>query len=178
MSESESVSDAVLARCPLFRGMTAPERLELAGLLDSRAYAPGESILAEGDTVQRMWVLISGQCRVTKKSTLGSELELSILEPFGTFGEMSFFQPAPHSASVRAVTAVETVSLSRARYDMLLRVGSFAAYKLAYNTMSVLIERLRKMDGWVAGLMERNDASKHREEWSDFQSKLYTGWQF
>lgn len=175
---TQALTDATLAKCPLFRGMTPSERQELAGLLDPCAYVPGELILAEGDAIQRMWLLLSGQCRVTKKSASGFEQELAVLEPFGTFGEMSFFQPGPHSASVRAVTAVETVCLSRARYDMLLRVGSFAAYKLAFNTMHVLIERLRKMDAWVAGLMERNDASNHREEWNDFQSKLYTGWQF
>jgi CRP-like cAMP-binding protein len=174
----QSLTDATLAKCPLFRGMTTPERQELMGLLDPGEYNPGDLILSEGDVVQRMWILLSGQCRVTKKSGSGIEHELSVLEPFGVFGEMSFFQPGPHSATVRALTPVETVSLSRARYDMLLRVGSFAAYKLAFNTMTVLIERLRKMDGWVAGLMERNDASKHREEWNDFQSKLYTGWQF
>ncbi|MGQ0634847.1 MAG: Crp/Fnr family transcriptional regulator [Planctomycetaceae bacterium] len=175
---SETLSDAVVSRCPLFRGMTETERQELLGLLDRCTYAPGEKILAEGDSIQRMWILLSGKCRVTKKTPSGAAHELSVLEPFGTFGEMSFFVPAPHSATVTALTAVETVCLSRARYDMLLRVGSFAAYKLAFNTMTVLIERMRRMDEWVASLMERNDASQHREEWSDFQSKLYTGWQF
>lgn len=173
----QSPSDATLSKCPLFRGMTTAERQELAGLLDMAAYAPGDLILTEGDAVQRMWILLSGQCRVTKKSTAGTEQELSVLEPFGVIGEMSFFHPGPHSASVRAITAVETVCLSRARYDMLLRVGSFAAYKLAFNTMSVLIERLRKMDHWVAEHMGTEPNSR-RQEWHDFQSKLYTGWQF
>ena len=174
----EAVSDKILAKCPLFRGMTPAERQELAGLLDSGTYAPGDVILTEGDCVQRMWILLSGQCRVTKKTTTGAEHELSVLEPFGTFGEMSFFQPAPHSATVRALTPVETVCLSRARYDMLLRVGSFAAYKLAFNTMGTLIERLRKMDEWVASRIEQSNNGAHREEWADFHSKLYTGWQF
>lgn len=175
---SANVSDAILSKCPLFRGMTAPEREELASLLDPCQLAPGEALLKEGDTVQRMWILLSGQCRVTKRTRSGGEQVLSVLEPFGVIGEMSFFQPAPHSASVHAVTAVETLCLSRARYDMLLRVGSFAAYKLAFNTMSVLIERLRRMDNWVAGMMQQNNNREHVEEWRDFHSKLYTGWQF
>jgi CRP/FNR family transcriptional regulator, cyclic AMP receptor protein len=175
---SEAVSDAILSKCPLFRGMTQAERQELAGLLDPSAYSPGDVILSEGDSIQRMWILLSGSCRVTKKSKSGVEQELSILEPFGVLGEMSFFQPAPHSATVCAVTPVETLCLSRARYDMLLRVGSFAAYKLAFNTMSIIIERLRRMDKWVAEHMEHNNSTAHREEWMDFHSKLYTGWQF
>ena len=92
MSESEPLSDAIMARCPLFKGMTPAERQELAGLLDPGTYAPGDSILTEGDTVSRMWILVSGQCRVTKKSGSGAEHELWLLEPFGVFGEMSFFQ--------------------------------------------------------------------------------------
>jgi CRP-like cAMP-binding protein len=174
----EAVSDPILAKCPLFRGMTTSERQELAGLLDPCSYAPGDAILSEGDSIQRMWILLSGKCRVSKKTGAGSDHELSILEPFGVVGEMSFFHPAPHSATVRAMTPVDTVCLSRARYDMLLRVGSFAAYKLAFNTMSVIIERLRRMDAFVAGMLERNSDSRHREEWDEFHSKLYTGWQF
>lgn len=175
----QMLSAETLGRCPLFRGMTSGERQELLGLLETHRYSPGEVILAEGHSVQSVWIVLSGQCRVSKKTVSGAEEELSVLEPYGVFGEMSFFQPAPHSATVRAVTAVEAVSLSRGNYDMLLRVGSLAAYKLAFNTMGVLIERLRKMDDWVAGRLERNNGSaEHREEWMDFQSKLYTGWQF
>ncbi|MFN0053078.1 MAG: Crp/Fnr family transcriptional regulator [Planctomycetales bacterium] len=176
---TQPVSDSILAKCPLFRGMTESERQELGGLFDAGTYAPGDVILTEGETIRRMWILLEGRCRVTKKCPSGAVHELSRLEPFGIFGEMSFFHPAPHSATVTAETAVETVCLSRARYDMLIRVGSFAAYKLAFNTMSVIIERMRKMDEWVAQKMEADsNLPEHHEEWSDFHSKLYTGWQF
>ena len=83
-----------------------------------------------------------------------------------------------HSASVRALSEVEVVRLPREKYDLLLRGGSLAAYKLAFNTMGVLVERLRRMDDWIADRMERNNAPEHHEEWMDFQSKLYTGWTF
>ena len=44
------VSDTVLAKCPLFRGMTAPERHELIAMLENKSYSPGETILAEGES--------------------------------------------------------------------------------------------------------------------------------
>jgi hypothetical protein len=59
-----------------------------------------------------------------------------------------------------------------------MRIGSTAAQKLAFNTIAVLIERVRKMDDWVADHFDRNNISEHHEEWKDFQSKLYTGWTF
>src|SRR5262249_19770930 len=138
-----SVSDAALAKCPLFRGMSGPERSEIIGLLEAQSYAPGSEILAEGESIQFVWIILKGGCHVLKELKSGEEKELSILEPCGVFGEMSFFHPAPHSASVRALSEVEVVRLARDKFDQLLERGSLAAYKLAFNTMGVLVERLR-----------------------------------
>ena len=173
-----TTSDGALAKCSLFRGMSAPERNELLSMLEPRSYQPGATILAEGDSLQHVWIVLKGKCRVVKKAASGEEKELSVIEPLGVFGEMSFFNPAPHSASVRALSEVEVVRLPREKYEALLGEGSLAAYKLAFNTMGVLIERLRRMDDWIAQRMERNNAPHHHEEWMDFQSKLYTGWTF
>ena len=173
-----TLSDNTLAKCSLLRGMNAAERQELQGLLDSKAYAPGATILAEGESFQHIWIVLKGRCQVVKKAKSGEDKELWVLEPGGVFGEMSFFNPAPHSASVRALSQVEVVRLPREKYDQLMRNGSLAAYKLAFNTMGVLIERLRRMDDWIAERLERNNGPAHKEEWMDFQSKLYTGWTF
>jgi len=42
----------------------------------------------------------------------------------------------------------------------------------------VLADRLRKMDEWTCKLIESTNGSAHRQEWHDFQAKLYTGWKF
>src|SRR5262245_37064821 len=122
-----TISDAAFARCPLFRGMTADERQELVGLLDGKVYPAGSLILSQGESFQHIWIVLRGRCQVVKQSRSGTEKELGTLEPFGVFGEMSFFHPAPHSASVRALTEVEVVRMPRDKYDTLLRAGSLAA---------------------------------------------------
>ena len=170
--------DQILSGCALFRGMSQSERHEIHGLLEIKKYGPGETLLQEGQSLQVMCILLEGRCQVVKSKPGGGHYELAALEPCGVFGEMSFFHPAPHSASVHAVNEVEVGRLSREKYDMLLRVGSLAAYKLAFNTVSVLAERLRTTDAWVCELMEKSQETKHHEEWRDFQSKLYSGWQF
>ena len=45
-----TLSDNTLAKCSLFRGMNSAERQELQGLLDGKVYAPGATILAEGES--------------------------------------------------------------------------------------------------------------------------------
>ena len=175
---SSATIDFALQQCPLFHGVSAAEREEIHGLFEHRRYQPGDVILKEGESVQLISILLKGRCQVVKSRKSGGEQELSVLEPCGVFGEMSFFHPAPHSASVRALTDVEVSGLSRERFDMLLRVGSIAAYKLAFNTVGVLADRLRKMDEWTCNLIESGNGASHRQEWHDFQSKLYSGWKF
>jgi CRP-like cAMP-binding protein len=170
--------ETTLAKCSLFRGMSPAERHDVLSLLEPQCYLPGTSIFAEGESVQYIWIVLRGRCQIFKKAGSGEEIVLGIIEPYGIFGEMSFFQPAPHSASIRALSEVEVVRLPRDKYDQLLREGSLAAYKLAFNTMGVLIERLRRMDNSIADRLQRNNAPEHHEEWKDFHSKLYTGWTF
>ncbi len=170
--------DQNLASCPLFRSFSSSERLEILGLLELQTFKPGETIIHESQSLQFIWFLVSGQCQVIKIRDGGGEHELSVLETGGVFGEMSFFQPAPHSASVRAVGAVEVGRLPREKYDMLLRIGSLAAYKLAFNTVGVLSERLRKMDSMICDLLHKTNPPQQHAEWRDFQAKLYSGWDF
>ena len=103
---------------------------------------------------------------------------MAVLESCAIFGEMSFFNPAPHSASVRAVTNVEIMRLSRESYDVLEQSGSTAAAKIAVNTVNVLAERLQQMDKFTGRLVDQLNVSGHKKEWGDFRSKLYSEWEF
>lgn len=170
--------ETTLAKCSLFRGMSTAERQEVLALLEAKSYPAGNSIFAEGDSFQFIWIVLRGRCQVFKRTGSGEEVELGIIEPYGVFGDMSFFQPAPHSASIRALSDVEVVRLARDKYDQLLKDSSLASYKLAFNTLGVLIDRIRRMDDRLADRLQRNNAPEHREEWKEFHSKLYTGWTF
>ena len=135
---SQPAHSISFARCPLFHGMSPGEREEIVALLEPQSFRPEETILSEGPTLQCLWILTHGTVRVVKTLANGHVQELTRLEPFNVFGEMSFFAPAPHSASVQAVSEVEVSRLSREKYDMLLRVGSLAAYAAAKAIAALL----------------------------------------
>ncbi len=166
------------SRCPLFQDMSLTERQHVLELLEHQSFPSGETILREGRSIQILWIVVHGRCRVVKGMDDG-EQELAILEPGSVFGEVSFFHPAPHSASVQTLTDVEVMRLSRENYDQLVERDPSAARRIATNVVAVLAERLRRMDDWMADLVQRPDtADKHREEWREFRSKLYTDWEF
>lgn len=173
-----TLSEKSLAKCPLFQGMSSSERAEVLGLLETQLFAPGQTIIKEGESLQFIWIVTNGQCQVVKDLSDGGERELGLFGAHDVFGEMSFFCGGPHSATVRAQTEVEVARLPRDKYDLLLRVGSIAAYKLAFNTVGVLTLRLRKTVEWVGRLMEKSGQEPHHEEWQEFRDKLLSGWKF
>jgi CRP-like cAMP-binding protein len=128
---------------------------------------------------QVLWIIAQGECEVFKMVKPDIEQRLTVLDAGAVFGEMSFFQPAPHSASVRAITDVEVMRLSREEFAALEKTSPCAARKMLINAVQILAERLRRMDDWTCKLVERPDGPEtHRKEWRDFRSKLYTDWHF
>jgi CRP-like cAMP-binding protein len=158
--------------------MSTAERGEILDMMQLETYPAGKMILQEGQSTQNLWIIVNGHCQVLKENKNGGKQELATLEKCCVFGEMSFFHLAPHSASVRSLTEVQVLRFPRENYDPLLATSFQAAHKLALNTIAVLAERVRTMDNWTCDLVEKAEAGKHREEWRDFRSKLYTEWQF
>ena len=171
-SESNSV------QWPIFVNLAPQERQQVLQLFEHETYPEGEMILCEGKSTQYLWIIVRGCCEVLKMGKNGFDQQLDILEPGAIFGEMSFFQPAPHSASVRTLSDVEVMRLSREKFDQLLENGTTAAYKIVFSIVTVLAKRLRKMDEWVRDLVEQSGVAEHREEWQEFRVKLYSDWRF
>jgi CRP/FNR family cyclic AMP-dependent transcriptional regulator len=172
------MTNATSVVSPIFEGFTAEEYEGALALLEQRSYAKGDVILHEGKSEQALWILVKGTCEVVKKNKGKNEHMLATLDAGSAFGEMSFLQKAPHSATVRAATAVKVLRMTRESYEQLHTRNPTAAYKITQIVVSLLAQRLRRMDDWIADLVERPEAANHREEWHDFRAKLYSGWPF
>lgn len=175
---AQTISTELLQGVELFAGLTLDECRELHNIAHVAEFEPGEVVLRQGKFSQNLWIVVSGQCEVLRRIEDGPdvhEIVLATLEPYHNFGEMSFFQEAPHSASVRAKTHVSLLRISREDYDALISDGCRAASKLAENTVRVLADRLRRMDRWVADLLKERPAESTRE-WQRFRDRLFNEW--
>ena len=190
---TETVSLDLFKEIPIFRGLSPDECRRLAEATSIHEYRPGETVIKQGEQSQRLWVLLEGKCEVFhhldgeaedkaggEKATAGGKcgepIVLATLDPYSNFGEMSFFHPAPHSASVRAKTAVKLLAIERAKYDRLCQQESSAACKLAMNTVASLADRLRRMDEWVDELVSRGQTNQRVPEWNRLRATLFDGW--
>lgn len=167
-----------LQQIPAFRNLNESECHQLTEVAQELCFAPGVSIIEQGKTSQNLWIVLEGKCQVVR-TTAAEPIVLADFEPFNLFGEMSFFSPAPHSASVVAKTKVRLLSIARVDYDDLIRDGVVAAYKLAYNVIESVATRLRRMDEWVTELTAADvqlDGAAALPEWHQFREKMFDGW--
>ena len=138
----------LLKRVPLFEGLNDNELGALSQMATLRPF-PRERVVImaeeEGDT---LFVIHSGQVKVSIVSEDGREVILSILSAGDFFGEMSLLDGNPRSANVTTMQETELLMLRRSDFVRLIQNAPQIAVKL----LSVLAGRLRKTDRQIEGL--------------------------
>lgn len=144
----------------LFAGLPTEDLERLADLAERIELKPGEDLVREGDPGHSMYVLMEGECRVTKRS--GSrEVLLAERGPGEVIGEMALLSEAPRSATITAVTPMKVLRLEQDAFQSVLRSSPEAALAILdtmtgrlRDTESVLRhhEKLSALGTLAAGL--------------------------
>ena len=117
---------ATFRRVPLFAGLSDDDLGRICAEATDVRLAPGEVLFREGDPGDRAFVLASGQVEV-RKSTGSRDALLAVRSEGDVIGEMALLEQAPRSATVRARSEAELVSIPRAALDELLATSPSAA---------------------------------------------------
>ena len=178
--DAPEVSPDDLAVCPAFADLTDSQRREFLELAGRHRFDAGETILDEGLRTRSLWFILSGSCEVVKSLPGGDGTRtLATLEAGGLFGEMSFFNPAAHSASVRAVSDCVVLRMSAENWAVLEQIGLRPAFHVARQVAATMSDRLRKMDEWITRVLAETPdpaaRAQRTDEWNDFRSKLFGG---
>jgi NTE family protein len=114
-------------------------------ILDGReqhTFVPGETIILEGERVERLHVIQSGEADVYLVDAFGSEHLLNRVGAGSALGEMSVATGQPASATVRASDRLETVSLTPNEF----REVADRYPQIHWNITAILAERLARAD--------------------------------
>lgn len=109
-----------LAAIPFFAGLDRDALERLTGSMRSRRFRRGEVIFHLGDPGDALFVIMSGDVKISLPSETGEEAILATLGSGAVFGELALLDGAPRSASATALTATETVVLPRDRFRELI----------------------------------------------------------
>ena len=106
---------ALIARVPLFRGLSETEHNALARLLRPRLALPGEVLITTGEKGDSMYFLSTGSVEVLRPD------QRIVLNAGDFFGEMALVLHQPRGADVVALTYCQLLVLERSDFDALLR---------------------------------------------------------
>jgi CRP/FNR family transcriptional regulator, cyclic AMP receptor protein len=143
-----SVED-LLGRMPVFAGLSDEARGALAERLTRRPERRSSVIFEEGEPGDRVFLILAGKMKISRRSTDGRENLLAVLGPGDIFGELSLFDPGPRTATATALTDVELASLEHSSLKPWLTDRPEAAELL----LRVLARRLRRTNEAMGDLV-------------------------
>ncbi len=156
----------------LFSGLTGNEILELLAASDDLSFNVGDMVFQAGDTGRALYLLLEGSVEIDLDVPKLGERVLAELESGSVFGEMSFFHPSPHAATVKCLTSARIMRLSRNQFDVLAAENPHLALCVTTNAAEILAARLHHTDEWIAETLTHQREHDIRENWRKLRESL------
>jgi cGMP-dependent protein kinase 1 len=125
---------AFIESVPIFNILRPAQIEALVGSSTTHSYAPGQSIVKEGDVGNLMFIIIEGMVTCTRKN--------EEIRKFGKgeyFGEQALIYNTPRTASCIAITQVKCLSVDRD--SLVTALGEQLQVIIFKNSQSIAIER-------------------------------------
>jgi serine phosphatase RsbU (regulator of sigma subunit) len=144
----------LISRIPLFAALPASDIQHLADTLRACEISEKTILFSEGGREDFFYILMDGQAEVIKALGTQDERLLGVREKGALIGEMSLFTPGSyHTASVRALTPLKLLQMTRADFDSLLHRQP----TLAYEVVRMMSQRLEHSENsTILDLQEKN----------------------
>jgi serine/threonine protein phosphatase PrpC len=123
---------------PMFQHLSYREQVAVLSVARSRTFEAGATVVKQGDVGSEMFIILEGRLEVSRDGVKIAELGKG-----GHFGEMSLVDDARRSASVKALTATEVLSIGQIELNGLMRVEPVLGVKVLWSFVQVLSTRLR-----------------------------------
>lgn len=150
MGESDdAMALEALRACGLFGAADDDVLSAVVRALRIRRFRRGDTIFHQGDPGDSLYVMASGSVKVVLPSEQGAEPAIvAVLGPGEFFGELSLLDGAPHSATIVAIEASETLVLQRDAFLSLVDTDRDLRHALLVSVAS----ELRRLTGHVEDL--------------------------
>ena len=126
----------LLARVPLFSGLSRAQLGRVAALAEQRTYLEGQEIVKAGEPGKAFYVIVNGRAKVKKGNRTEAELGRGAF-----FGELALLDGAARSRTVVAHSIIESIRIERTAFRRLLQKEP----KLAIALLEGMARRTRKI---------------------------------
>lgn len=135
--------EKALAEITFLADLSTEDWGRILKLVETRLFRAGDDLIRIGDKDDSFYILTRGDVTVT----IGDKVLATIPEG-SVFGEISFFDGAPRSATIRAKTNGSAIRVTRQNFDTLAAWEPAIARQILLDLGRILAMRLR----WTTSL--------------------------
>jgi CRP-like cAMP-binding protein len=135
----------------VFSTLSAEEENEILGQCKLLHISKGETLLKKDEPSTALYAVKSGRLRVVDEVP-GKKMYLSTVGPNELFGEMSFLDEEPRSATVTAIEEAELYRMTKEDLLRLLLERPSLTARLLLSIGIMLVGRLRRADAALLSL--------------------------
>lgn len=132
---------SALRKNALFASLSPREMDWLCRVGEMCSSSPGDVLIQEGDPTTELYVILTGQAEVSVTDKLGGRMDLAVLKSGDHFGEMSFIDGQPRSATVVAMKESRMLRIPRREFQTM--IGQHP--QIVFSLMRGLSATIRKM---------------------------------
>jgi CRP-like cAMP-binding protein len=152
---------------PSFARLSPAEAEEFLKGGEVRSFGIGEVLLREGDPGDSLLVVTAGSVSVRT-----GDLELAVVGPGATLGEMSLVDPGPRSATLVAVKSGTMIQIGRDEFDARLAAGDPVAIKALQSITDAVFERLVAVSQQVRDEIETPRGNVFTRLWHGLRKRV------
>ena len=127
-----------LAKHPLFEDMPEEAVVEILDVSEESVVPAGTTIIRQNDPGDCFYIINTGKVRIYRKGENGIKLELNLLGPGDSFGEIALLTGKARAAFAEAIEETQLTVVSKERFDRVLRKYPDLAFAFA-----------KKMSNWI-----------------------------
>jgi CRP-like cAMP-binding protein len=143
---------------PLFRGLT-PRDVDLLAVRFRRdSFAANETIFAQGERTDRLYILISGKVAIRFKPHDGEMLTVSVISPGGVFGWSAALDRATYTSCATTLEPSEAISISGAELRRLCATHPRTGVLILERLAGVIADRLTNTHAKVVDVLQKGVA--------------------
>ena len=125
-----------------FADLTDTELEVMAKITSPKNFKAGETIFKESEEGQSLYVIRSGEVKASVSAPNGEVFTLTMLKDGDIFGQMSFIDGRPRSATIIAASDVDTIVMEKSDFEGIIddnpRLIHKIMGKIVLNVHSIL----------------------------------------
>jgi hypothetical protein len=149
---SSDITVSSLKDLAFFNGFNDDEIIKILLCCRDVTYEKDAKLMTEGVERGTLSIIYSGQVKVSKKITEESTKTIADLGDGDIFGEMSFIENLPSSASVIAVRETRVLEIDELHFSKIMNEDNDLALKIMKRILHVLNDRVRFLNEQIVSM--------------------------